>query len=237
MNTQNKTKKFQWLPILLIAWNTIDLVLHVAIDMAEPLRITGNVVAIVAALIILLANVKSYAPHILGGAAVVVLAVNVVHALQHGALIPSLVFIGVALFLLLRWAQIFLAEDDDQRFYHRWWAALAAAVIGAAIVFLTGMTADVDRSLPLTQLYEGVLDGALLEQSNITPGPNDTDLYTTVNAAEHADYARSHIFEYAIFGGSLDEDANNQAIVRATAADYPGAYNVVTRNPGEIFVY
>jgi hypothetical protein len=82
-----------------------------------------------------------------------------------------------------------------------------------------------------------VLDGALLEQTNITPGPNDTDLYTTVNAAEHADYARSHIFEYATFGGSLDEDANNRVVVRATAADYPGAYNVVTRNPDEIFVY
>lgn len=49
---------------------------------------------------------------------------------------------------------------------------------------------------------------------------------TTVNAAEHADYARSHIFEYVIFGGSLDPDASNRAIVRATAADYPGAYNV-----------
>jgi hypothetical protein len=81
------------------------------------------------------------------------------------------------------------------------------------------------------------LDSGLLEQSNIAPGPNDTDLYTTVNAAEHADYARSHIFAYAIFGGSLDEGASNRAIVRATTPDYPGAYNVVTRNPDEIFVY
>jgi hypothetical protein len=81
------------------------------------------------------------------------------------------------------------------------------------------------------------LEGAPLEQSNITPGPNDTDLYTTVNAAEHADYARSHIFEYALFGGSLDPNASNRAIVRATAPVYPGAYNVVTRNPDEIFVY
>jgi hypothetical protein len=92
-------------------------------------------------------------------------------------------------------------------------------------------------SLAIMPLYDGVLEGAPLEQSNITPGPNDTDLYSTVNAAEHADYARSHIFEYAIFGGSLDEDASNQVIVRATAPVYPGAYNVVTRNPDEIFVY
>jgi hypothetical protein len=147
-----------------------------------------------------------------------------------------LLFIGVAVFLLLRWAQVLLAKGDEQRFYHRWWAALAAAVIGAAIVFLVGMTADVP-GLPIMQVYEGELDSALLEQSNITPGPNDTDLFTTVNAAEHADYERSHIFEYAIFGGSLDEEASNQAIVRATAPNYPGAYNVVTRNPDEIFVY
>jgi hypothetical protein len=236
VKTQNK-KRFQWLPALLILWNAIDLVLHVAIGMAEPLRISGNLVGIAAALIVWFGFAKPYAPHILGGAAVVVLAVSVVHALQHGVLVPSLVFIGVALFLLLRWAQVLPAKGDEQRFYHRWWAALAAAVIGAAIVFLTGMTADVDQGLPITQLHKGVLEGAPLEQSNITPGPNDTDLYTTVNAAEHADYARSHIFEYALFGGSLDPDASNRAIVRATAPVYPGAYNVVTRNPDEIFVY
>jgi hypothetical protein len=231
MNTQNRTRKFPWLPALIIAWNIIDLVLHVAIDMAEPLRIAGNVVAIAAALIVLLANVKSYAPYILGGAAVAVVVLNAFHAAQHGSAIPMLVFIGVTLFLLLRWAQVFLAEAGDQRFYHRWWAALAPAVIGAAIVFLMGM------SLAIMPLYKGELDSALLEQSNVTPGPNDTDLYTTVNAAEHADYARSHIFEYAIFGGSLDKDASNRVIVRATTPDYPGAYNVVTRNPDEIFVY
>ena len=62
-------------------------------------------------------------------AAAVVLALNVVHALQHSALIPSLIFIGVTLFLLLRWTQVILAKDANQRFYRRWWAALATAVI------------------------------------------------------------------------------------------------------------
>jgi hypothetical protein len=237
MKTENKSQRFQWLPALTIAWNLVDLLLHVAIDMAEPLRIAGNIVGIAAALIVLLGFARSYAPYILGGAAVVVVILNSIHSFEDGSGIPMLVFIGVTLFLLLRWAQVFLAEDGDQRFYHRWWAALAAAVIGAAIVFLTGLLAGAEQSLPIMELYEGDLDSALLEQSNITPGPSDTDLYTTVNAAEHADYARSHIFEYAIFGGSLDEDASNQAIVRASAPDYPGAYNMVTRNPDEIFVY
>jgi hypothetical protein len=73
--------------------------------------------------------------------------------------------------------------------------------------------------------------------TTFTPGSNDTGLYTTVNAAEHADDGRSHVFEYATFGGSLDEDATNQPVIRTASGFYPGAYNVVTRNPDEIFVY
>ncbi len=75
------------------------------------------------------------------------------------------------------------------------------------------------------------------EIPSLVPGPNDTGLYTTVNAAEHADDGRSHVFQYATFGGSLDEDATNQAVVRTAPGFYPGAYNVVTRNENEIFVY
>jgi hypothetical protein len=237
MKTENRNRKIQWLPTLLIVWNLIDIIVHVAIGMAEPLRIGGNIVGIVATLVVWFGLAKPYAPHILGGAAVVVVVLNAIHSSMHGAVLPMLVFIGVALFLLLRWAQVIHAKDADQRFYHRWWMALLVSLVGAAIVFLVGMSVDVEQSLPIMELYEGELDRALLEQSNITPGPNDTDLYTTVNAAEHSDYARSHIFEYAIFGGSLSEDAGNRAIVRATTPDYPGAYNVVTRNPDEIFVY
>lgn len=75
------------------------------------------------------------------------------------------------------------------------------------------------------------------ETAPFEPGPNDTGLYTTVNAAEHADDGRSHVFEYATFGGSLDEDATNQAVIRTAPGSYPGADNVVTRNENEIFVY
>jgi hypothetical protein len=236
MKTETKNQKFQWLPTLLIAWNTIDLVLHVAVDMAEPLRITGNVVAIVAALIVLLANVKSYAPYILGGAAVVVVILNSIHSFEHGFAIPMLMFIGVTLFLLLRWAQVKSSEAKTEiengvgHFYRRWWIALIASLVGVVVVFLSGQLSNTSQEITSTIIVP-------IEQSNVQPGPNDTDLYTTVNAAEHADYGRSHVFEYAIFGGSLDEDLTNQVIVRTTAPDYPGTYNVVTRNPDEIFVY
>ncbi|MEL6721364.1 MAG: hypothetical protein AAFP82_21875, partial [Bacteroidota bacterium] len=62
-------------------------------------------------------------------------------------------------------------------------------------------------------------------------------LYNTVNASEHADIGRSHVFEKATFGGSLDANIQNQAIVRSASGFYPGIYNVVTRNENEIFVY
>jgi hypothetical protein len=162
IKTDKKNKRFQWLPALLIIWNLIDLVLHVAIDMAEPLRITGNIVGIAAALIVLLGFAKSYAPHILGGAAVTVVALNALHASEHGFAIPMLVFIGVALFLLLRWAQVKSLEAYPEsenavgRFYHRWWMALLAALVGVGIVTLSGPRVDMN---PLALLHNGELEG------------------------------------------------------------------------------
>ena len=95
MKLENKNKRFQWLPTLIILWNIIDIVVHVSLNMAEPLRITGNIVGIAAALMVLLGIAKPYAPHILGGAAVVIVVVNAIHAAAHGFVIPMLVFIGL----------------------------------------------------------------------------------------------------------------------------------------------
>lgn len=153
----------KWLAISIIAWNLSDAVLHVAIDMAEPLRITGNIVGIAAAVIVLLGLAKSYAPYTLGVAAVVTVAVNAVHAFEHGFAIPMLVFIGVSLFLLLRWAQVKSAEasresdDESGRFYHRWWAALLAALVGVAVVLLSGLSVNTGFT---AQLHNGQLEGA-----------------------------------------------------------------------------
>ncbi len=52
-------RKIQWLPILLIAWNLFDIFVHVRADLAEPLRISGNIVGIVAGLIILFGGGQS----------------------------------------------------------------------------------------------------------------------------------------------------------------------------------
>ena len=149
MDTQNKNRKIQWLlPILLIAWNTFDIFVHVRADLVEPLRVTGNIIGIAAALIILLGFAKSYAPHILGLAAAAVVALNAIFASEEGFEIPMLVFIGVALFLLLRWVQVkatsafSTGEDADARWYHRWWFALLAALVGTAIVLLSGLSGN-----------------------------------------------------------------------------------------------
>lgn len=163
MKTENTKRPFQWLPILLIAWNIFDIFVHVRADMVEPLRVTGNIVAIVAALIVWLGYAKLYAPHILSGAAILVVVLNAVHASEHGFAIPMLVFIGVALFLLLRWAQVKLAEahlgsnSGNAPFYHRRWTALLAALVGTAIVLVSGLSVNTDIK---AQLHDGVLESA-----------------------------------------------------------------------------
>lgn len=162
MNTENKGR-FQWLPALIILWNLIDIGVHVALNMAEPFRIAGNIVGIAAALIVWFGLAKPYAPHILVGAAAVVVVLNVIHAAEHGYFIPTLVFIGVALFLLLRWAQVKALEARTESenavgcFYYRWWIALLAALVGVGIVTLSGPRVELN---PLAQLHNGELEGA-----------------------------------------------------------------------------
>ncbi len=163
MKTKNKKRNIQWLPALIIVWNIFDIAVHVAVDMVEPLRVSGNMAGIVAALIVLLGYAKFYAPHILSGAAILIVVLNAVHASEHGFAIPMLVFIGVALFLLLRWAQVKLAEaylvsnSGNAPFYHRWWTALLAALVGTAIVLVSGLSVNTDIK---AQLHDGVLESA-----------------------------------------------------------------------------
>ena len=129
-----------------------DIGLHVAVDMVEPLRITGNIVGIVATLIILLGIARSYALYILGFTGIAIVAVNTLFSSENGFAILMLVFIGVSLFLLLRWAQIKSAEANSEgenasgRFYHRWWVALPASLFGVAIVLLTGLSVTLGNS-------------------------------------------------------------------------------------------
>ena len=45
----SKVIKAGRIPAVLVGWNMFDALLHIAIDMAEPLRITGNIISVLVA--------------------------------------------------------------------------------------------------------------------------------------------------------------------------------------------
>lgn len=144
MKPENRNRIIQGLSILVLIWSIFDIFVHVRADMVEPLRVTGNIVAIAAALIALLGVAKSVAPKILGGAAAAVFLLNAVHSFQHGWGIAMLAFVGITILLLLLMGQmcakqaIFQSGDSEAKIYHRWWMALLAAIVGTAIVAVLG---------------------------------------------------------------------------------------------------
>lgn len=145
----NTSRNIPWLAILIIVWNTFDIVLHVYVELVEPLRIAGNVAAIAAAVIVLLGLVRNYAPHVLGLAAVLFIGFNTLESILHGFFVPSLVFISVSVFLLVRWAQVEwrkanVAASTVNPIYLRWWAAIVITLIAVAIIPLVGEARELD---------------------------------------------------------------------------------------------
>lgn len=135
MKVEHTNRTVQLLSILAIALNVFDIVIHVRADLAEPLRITGNVVTIAAALVVMIGVANAVAPQILGGSAAAVFILNTFHSFQHGFGPPMLVFVGATLFMLLRLWQM---QSSETEFYHRWWAALLISLVGVAIVAVAG---------------------------------------------------------------------------------------------------
>ncbi len=155
-------RKIQWFPILIILWNIIDIIVHVGLNMAEPWRIAGNIVGIVATLIVLAGVAKPYAWQLLSGTAVAVVVLNVIHSMLHGWLVPSFIFIGVSLILLLLWAQKLYREANaggEDPVYLRWWAATGTTAVGIALVALAGPQAELELG-PRSQLHDGQLVAA-----------------------------------------------------------------------------
>ncbi len=160
MNSRN----IQWLPILLIVWNIIDIVVHVATDLVEPLRIAGNVAALAAAGIVLLGLVKGSPYHVLIIGALLVVGFNLWESLLNNFLWPSLIFIFVSVLLLVLWAQdeyekenMTTNSEGDTPLYLRWWMAIPVALV------LTGLTTfggPVTESLIVQATFDGALEGA-----------------------------------------------------------------------------
>ena len=148
---ETKTQPNRWLPITFVVWNLIDIAVHIAVDMVEVLRISGNVLGIAVAVVVLTGLTKNRAHDLLAGSALIVITLNSVFAAQVGVIIPMLVFVGVSVVLMFRWAQVkrlererFLADGHGVklRFYHRWWTALAATLLGTLVVVLAGLAAS-----------------------------------------------------------------------------------------------
>ena len=159
----NKIIKAGRIPAVLIGWNMFDAILHIAIDMAEPLRITGNTIAILVGISILLGAPKKLSFPLLLVAFISTVALNTFHVSENGFAIPMLIFIGLSLYLLLRWAQIFKIEDlkiresEKQKYFYKRWFAVALSIFGVLVV----LTVGVMNSLNIQdQLFDGALKEA-----------------------------------------------------------------------------
>ncbi len=167
MNTQNKERNIQWLSILLIAWNLFDAGLHITIDFVELARIAGNIIGVVAAIIVLLGLAKSYTPHLLSLSAVVVVILKSTQPLFAGFIeIIPLTFVGVSVFLLLRLAQVTSAPVTSSIYFHRW-GALMVTLIGVGFSYLAGSQIDPPAHAFMSlELIDTTADSSLPRETN-----------------------------------------------------------------------
>ncbi len=165
MEARRRVRIRRWFPSLVILWNIFDVMVHVVVDMVEPWRVAGNAVGVVAALIVWSGAARGHAPHVLTVSAVVIAVLNAIHSILDGWIAPSFVFMGVSLFLLLRWAQDIYrkgastVDTGESPVYLRWWVALGATVVGIAAVALVGEPEDLVIG-PLAALHNGELVAA-----------------------------------------------------------------------------
>ena len=159
----NKVIKSGRIPVVLVGWNMFDAILHIAIDMAEPLRIAGNTIAILVAITILLGAPKKLSFPLLLVAFISTVALNTVHVSENSFAIPMLVFIGLSLYLLLRLAQISKIEDlkiresDKQKYFHKRWFAVVLSLFGVLVVLAVGVMNSLNIQ---DQLFDGALKEA-----------------------------------------------------------------------------
>ena len=159
----NKVIKSGRIPAVLVGWNMFDAILHIAIDMAEPMRIAGNTIAILVAITILLGAPKKLSFPLLLVAFISTVALNTVHVSENSFAIPMLVFIGLSLYLLLRLAQISKIEDlkiresEKQKYFHKRWFAVVLSLFGVLVVLAVGVMNSLNIQ---DQLFDGALKEA-----------------------------------------------------------------------------
>ena len=159
----NKVIKSGRIPVVLVGWNMFDAILHIAIDMAEPMRIAGNTIAILVAITILLGAPKKLSFPLLLVAFISTVALNTVHVSENSLAIPMLVFIGLSLYLVLRLAQISKIEDlkiresEKQKYFHKRWFAVLLSLFGVLVVLAVGVMNSLNIQ---DQLFDGALKEA-----------------------------------------------------------------------------
>jgi len=159
----NKVIKVGRIPAVLIGWNMFDALLHIAIDMAEPLRITGNAIAILLTIAVLFGAPKKFSFTLLLFAFISTVALNTVHVSENDFAIPMLIFIGLSLYLLLRWAQIIKIEDlkiresKKKNYFHKRWFVVALSIFGVLVVLAVGLMNSFNMQ---DQLFDGALKEA-----------------------------------------------------------------------------
>jgi len=159
----NKVIKVGRIPAVLIGWNMFDALLHIAIDMAEPLRITGNAIAILLTIAVLFGAPKKLSFTLLLFAFISTVALNTVHVSENDFAIPMLIFIGLSLYLLLRLAQIIKIEDlkiresKKKNYFHKRWFVVALSIFGVLVVLAVGLMNSFNMQ---DQLFDGALKEA-----------------------------------------------------------------------------
>ena len=188
----NKVIKAGRIPAVLVGWNMFDALLHIAIDMAEPLRITGNIIAVLVAVAILQGAPKKLSFTLLLIAFISTVALNTVHVSENDFAIPMLIFVGLSLYLLLRWAQILKIEDlkiresKKQKYFHKRWFAVAFSIFGVLVVLAVGV-------MNLLNMQDQLFDGALKEAVALEYGNDYFIFLKSITNCKTKDYTNKEL--------------------------------------------
>ena len=101
MENQNTGRKFLWLPAVIALVQVLDIVIHVASDMIEPIRITSNVIIFVWLGIVVSGRLDQNPWRMASGFVGVYLLLNAVFVVTEGFINPANGQFRTVLFVLV----------------------------------------------------------------------------------------------------------------------------------------
>lgn len=149
MNVLNKIAATPTLAVYLFLWNLLDILVHVNRYLIEFPRITGNIIGLLMAVIILGLSSNAYKKYILAAGYSSIVIVNLFHAPSYGVEAFVSIFIGFSLLLIGRVTQIEFATWHVRKhvndiykkpiFLHSWFL-LPVVILSVLIIFPIGHT-------------------------------------------------------------------------------------------------